>query len=112
MNEEKGSLYKQLYFEPRLFNRPVEYQYLKFNVDLQSRIKKITVHYNIIGLDKVLAASSNSFSISSNICTQFIFISPMSSLESSGPIHDCLPTLHLRSYASGIGCFLLWSVQI
>jgi len=54
LNIEKDLLPK-LYFEPRFFNEPIEYKYLKFNLNLQKQIKKIVLHYNIVGLDKVLS---------------------------------------------------------
>ena len=41
LNKEKDSLQK-LYFEPRLFKKPVEYKYIMLNLNIQQKIKKIT----------------------------------------------------------------------
>ncbi len=54
LNTEKDTLQK-LYFESRFFKEPIEYKYLKFNLKLQEQIKKITLYYNIVGIDKVLS---------------------------------------------------------
>ena len=54
LNKEKDSLQK-LYFEPRLFKKPVEYKYIMLNLNIQQKIKKITLYYNIVGLDEVLS---------------------------------------------------------
>lgn len=54
LNIEKDLLHK-IYFAPRLFKKPIEYKYLKFNLDLQKQIKKITIYYNIVGLDNILS---------------------------------------------------------
>ena len=52
LNTEKETSEK-IYFESRLFKEPIEYKYFKFNLNLQEKIKKITLFYNIVGLDKV-----------------------------------------------------------
>ena len=46
LNTEKETSEK-IYFESRLFKEPIEYKYLKFNLNLQEKIKKITLFYNI-----------------------------------------------------------------
>jgi len=43
------------YFKARLFKEPIEYEYLNFNLDSVEEIKKITLHYNIVGIDKALS---------------------------------------------------------
>jgi len=53
-NTEKDLLQK-IYFKSRLFKEPIEYKYLKFNLDLGEEIKKITLYYNIVGIDKSLS---------------------------------------------------------
>ena len=50
-----NDLSHKYYFKPRLFKKPIEYKYLKFNSNIQKQIKKITLFYNIVGLDKVLS---------------------------------------------------------
>ncbi len=38
-----------------MFKEPIEYEYLNFNLDSVEEIKKITLHYNIVGIDKALS---------------------------------------------------------
>jgi len=54
LTKEK-SLLNTNYIEPRFFKKPIEYKYLKFDLNLQEQIKKITLHYSIAGLDKILS---------------------------------------------------------
>ena len=54
LTKEK-SLLNTIYFEPRFFKKPIEYKYLKFDLSLQEQIKQITLHYSIVGLDKILS---------------------------------------------------------
>ena len=54
LTKEKNLL-NTIYLEPRFFKKPIDYKYLKFDLNSQEKIKKITLHYNLIGLDKILS---------------------------------------------------------
>ena len=55
INLNNNNLISKLYLKPRFYKKPINYDYLKFDLDLNKQIKKISLHYKIIGLDKIIS---------------------------------------------------------
>ena len=50
-----NDLMSKLYLKPRFYNKPINYNYLKFDLVSDKRIKQILVQYKIVGLDEMIS---------------------------------------------------------
>ena len=48
------NLISRLYLNPRFYKKPITYKFLKINSPLNMSIKKIDVHYKVVGLNKII----------------------------------------------------------